>query len=124
MDSYIIKRNVVIVILLNIVTLGLYGLYLFFAFGSELKRETVKENIDVNLADPLVAFLLTLITFGLYGIYYTYQQAKALEYLGMNFGYRAVDRYVVLLLAIFFNIGSYLNIYSSSEYLLRKNMRA
>lgn len=124
MNSHIVKRNVVVVILLNIVTFGLYGLYLFFAFGNELKQETIKEDVDVDLVNPFLAFLLTLVTFGIYGLYYTYQQAKALEYLGMNFGYRAIDRYIVLFFALFFNIGKYLNIYSSSEYLLRKNLRA
>lgn len=124
MDSHIVKRNVLVVVLLNFVTLGIYGLYLFFAFGGELKAETTKEKVYIELTSPIVAFLLTIITFGIYGLYYTYQQAKALEYLGMNFGYRTFDRYVVLLLAFFFNIGLYLNIYSSSEYLLRRNMRA
>jgi hypothetical protein len=124
MNSYIIKRNVIIVVLLDIVTFGIYGLYLFFAFGSELKREVESEKIDVELTNPFIAFLLTLLTLGIYGLYYTYKQAEALEDLGMNFGYRTISRFFVLFLAIFFNIGRYLNIYSSSEYLTRKNLRA
>lgn len=113
--SYIKQRNVFVVFVLSLVTCGIYGIYLFFAFASELKRETTRQNVGIELADPVIALLLSIVTCGIYGIYYIYKQALAIELVGKKYNYIATSPIVVLIFTLLFGIGAYFNIYGASE---------
>lgn len=115
MRSEMTKRNFIAVILLYFFTFGIYAIYLFFAFGSELRRETIRQNCRTVLTTPLVAFLLGLITFGIYMIYYMYKQAVALEEIGKKYNYDSFSPVLIVLLAIFVGIGGILNVFSGSQ---------
>ena len=115
MRSEITQRNMIAVILLYFFTFGIYPIYLFFVFGSELRRETIRQNLTTRLTGPFTAFLLGIITFGIYLIYYLYKQAVAIEELGEKYNYSALPPILILLLAIFVGIGGILNVYSASE---------
>ncbi len=115
MSSYIKERNIFAVILLSMFTFGIYPLYLWFAFGSELRAESEQQRTPTQLTSVGVAFLLTLITFGIYGIYYIYQQAKVVKELGDSYGVVVLDPVVICIFTIFIGIGSYLNVYYATQ---------
>lgn len=116
------ERNILVVILLVWVTCGIYGFVLFFIFGEELRRETMNKNVGFELMSPIGAFFLSIITCGIYGLYYVYKQAEALQKIGARRNVSTVEPIVVLLLAIFFGIGLYFNVYSGSEIKKTYNM--
>lgn len=113
--SYIKQRSVVGVIFLSLVTCGLYPIYLFFVFGTELQLETDKQNVGITLTNPLFALVLTFVTCGIYGLYYVYKQALAIELIGNKYNYRSTSAIVVLFFTFFFGIGAYINIYNASN---------
>ncbi len=114
MQSYLKERNVFVVIVLNIITWGVYGLFLFFIFGGELRSEAESQRTETQLGSVGLAFLLTLITLGIYGIYYTYQQSKVIKELGDKNGIAVMDPVVICILTIFIGLGFILNVYYAS----------
>lgn len=115
MRSEITQRNIIFVILLTYLTLGIYGIYLYFAFNSELRRESIRENLVTEMKGPWLALFLALITFGIYGVYYIYKQAVVLDELGRKYNYKTFDPILILILVLFFGFGFILNIYSGSK---------
>lgn len=117
MQSYIKERDILIVILLSMVTCGIYPIILFFTYGEELQQEARRHNTEVQLTDPVVAFLLGIVTCGIYYYYYVYKQSQVLEELGKFYGIQTLDPVVLLLLSIFisYGIGNYVNVYYSSK---------
>lgn len=87
------KRSILGMILLTIVTLGIYGLYWYISFQSELKQKT-NEGFG-----GFMHFVMTIITFGIYGLYWQYAAGKRLAKLG------ASDNAVLYLVLSFFLIG-------------------
>lgn len=70
------KRSILAMILLTIITLGIYGLYWYISFQVQLKKET---------GDGFGGwghFFMSLITFGIYSIYWNYAAGKRLAKLG------------------------------------------
>jgi hypothetical protein len=66
MQKLTVNRGFWLTLLLSIITLGIYGLYLIYAFAKETNiacREDGKKTQGL-----VVYFLLSLITFGIYGI--------------------------------------------------------
>ncbi len=70
------KRNIVVMVILSIVTAGIYSLYWYCSFQNQLKKETG------DGFGGLGHLLITLITGGIYGIYWQYAAGKRLEKLG------------------------------------------
>ncbi len=70
------KRSIGMMILLTIITAGIYGIYWFVAFQMELKAKT-NEGFG-----GLAHFLLAIFTFGIYMIYWQYAAGKRLAKLG------------------------------------------
>ncbi len=112
---YLVKRDILMVILLSIVTCGLYNIYLFFAFGSELKNQSDSDRTQTELTSPIVALLLGIVTCGIYSIFYTYKQALALQEIGAKRNVTAMDPTIVLIFSVFFGAGMYLNYYSANQ---------
>ncbi|MFW6046863.1 MAG: DUF4234 domain-containing protein [Candidatus Woesearchaeota archaeon] len=92
------KRDIIVMILLTIITFGLYMIYWSASFQSELKKET---GLGFNWFFHLV---LLFATFGIYAIYWQYAAGKRLAKLG------AEDYSILyLLLIIFAGSGAILN---------------
>lgn len=67
------KRNLLMMIVLSFLTLGIYSIYWYCSFQSELKRET-NEGFG-----GLGHLLATIFTFGIYYIVWSYNAGKRLE---------------------------------------------
>ncbi len=111
MNTYLKERNIFVVIIVTLLTFGLYGLFVWVVFGAELKAEAEWQKTEVQLGSPVVAFLLGLCTFGIYMIYYTYKQAQVLQELGGQVRVQVLDPVIVCMLTIFVGIGNLINIY-------------
>ncbi len=72
------NRNIFVMILLSIFTLGIYPLYWFTSFQMELKRKT-GEGFG-----GFAHFILLFITFGIYAIYWQYAAGKRLAKQGAD----------------------------------------
>jgi hypothetical protein len=70
------NRSIVTMIILMVITLGIYGLYWYIKFQMELKEQT-GEGFG-----GLAHFLMTLVTFGIYSIYWQYAAGKRLNMQG------------------------------------------
>lgn len=90
------QRNIVVMIVLCIVTLGIYGIYWACSFQNQLKEKTGDGFTGVG------HFFMCLITFGIYSLYWQYAAGKRLAKLG------AQDQSILyIILAIV--IGGFLN---------------
>lgn len=84
------KRSLLVMILLSIVTCGIYDLYWYCSFQNQLKKETGMGFSGVG------HFFMSIITFGIYPLYWTYAVGRRLEALGGK-----NDGILYLLLSIF-----------------------
>ncbi len=107
------ERNIAAVVILSIITCGLYSFYLVYALGGEIGNEGRKYG--ENLTTPVSAFLLGLITCQIYTIWYIYRQALVLQKISQGKNYRPLDPAIVLLLTIFAGIGNYINAHTASK---------
>jgi len=67
------KRSIFVIILLSILTLGLYDLYWFVVFHGEVRAKTGKG------ASTILHILGLLFTFGLYPLYWIYVTSKRMS---------------------------------------------
>lgn len=75
------KRNVFVMVLLTIVTLGLYLVYWTISFQNQLKKQT---GLGFG---GFGHFMMLLFTFGIYAIYWQYAAGARLAKLGApNYG--------------------------------------
>jgi len=65
------ERSPITVVLLTIVTCGIYGLYWQFRTSDELRAATNDDSIK-----PLLELVLTLVTGGIWGVYVQYRNAQ------------------------------------------------
>lgn len=72
------KRSIGVMILLYIITFGIYPLYWYITFQSQLKAKT-GEGFG-----GLGHFIVSIFTFGIYGIYWQYAAGKRLAKLGAS----------------------------------------
>jgi hypothetical protein len=72
------NRSILMMVILTIVTFGIYGLYWYVVFQDELKQQT-GEGFG-----GLGHLLVTLVTFGIYGIYWQYAAGKRLAKQGAD----------------------------------------
>lgn len=70
------KRSIGVMILLTIITLGIYTIYWQCSFQNQLKKTTGKGFGGVG------HFFMCLITFGIYPIYWNFAAGKRLNELG------------------------------------------
>ncbi len=72
------KRSILVMILLTIITLGIYLLVWYIMFQMELKKQT-GEGFG-----GLAHFLMTFVTLGIYSIYWQYAAGKRLAKQGAS----------------------------------------
>ncbi|WOO87954.1 DUF4234 domain-containing protein [Mollicutes bacterium LVI A0039] len=113
--SYFKQRSLVSVILLYIFTCGIYAIYMFFQFGTEVRNQAIKEGTLTVPKSPGIAFLLTIVTCGIYGIFYLYSISKAVSEIGAKYNYVVMDPALILIIHIFTGVGFIVNIYYASE---------
>lgn len=86
------KRSVLTVILLSIVTCGIYSIYWYYQTANELNACEEQDQ----LPNYIVAILLSFVTCGIYGIYWLYKFYKKVDTVcGTN------DLLINLLLSLF-----------------------
>ena len=72
------KRSIGMMILLFLVTFGIYPLYWLYSFQSQLKEKTGEGHSGI------VHLILMFVTFGIYLIYWQYAAGKRLAKLGAD----------------------------------------
>ena len=70
------KRNIIVMIILSLVTFGIYPVYWSCSFQNQLKKETGEGFGGFG------HFLMCILTFGIYSIYWQYAAGKRLHKLG------------------------------------------
>ena len=91
------KRSIPEVIILSLVTCGIYYLYWIYAFSNDIKTYLDDETIN-----PGVELLLTIVTCGIYGIYWMYKFGKLICTCQEKAGIQVEDNSIVyLILAVF-----------------------
>ncbi len=95
------KRSPVAVLLLSIVTCGIYSLYLIYQISREVRNFRGDNSID-----PGIELLLSIITCGIYQIYWYYKYGKFVFDMEQRVGVvGASDLSVILLLLPIFGFG-------------------
>ena len=95
------KRSVAAVILLSIVTCGIYTLYWLCVTTDEIERELGSRS-DGACRSGGVAVLLSLLTCGIYEFYWYYKEAIRIETLFKDKGMRpANESWLYLVLCVF-----------------------
>lgn len=92
------NRSIVSVILLTIVTCGLYFLYWQVVVTNEIEF-ALGEKSDGSCRSGGLALLFSILTCGIYTIYWFYKEAKRLEILASDRGIRVSNEawlYIVL----------------------------
>lgn len=91
------KRGIAEVIILSIVTCGIYMLYWIYAMSNDIKTYLDDETIN-----PGLELLLTLVTCGIYGIYWYYKFGKLICTCQEKAGVAVEDNAIVyIILAVF-----------------------
>ena len=95
------KRNPVSVLLLSLVTCGIYSLYLIYQISKEVRDFRGDSSID-----PGLELLLCIITCGLYEIYWYYKYGRLVFDMEQRVGVSgASDMSLILLLLPIFGFG-------------------
>ena len=92
------RRNIVSVVLLSIVTCGIYALYCHVVVTNEIEYY-LAEKSDGSCGSGGLTRLLSIVTCGIYTIYWYYKEAKRLEILAADLGVRVSNEawlYVIL----------------------------
>lgn len=100
------KRKIVVMILLCVITLGIYSIYWQCSFQGQLKEQTGKGFGAVG------HFFMCLITFGIYPLYWNFAAGKRLEQLGCK-DYAII--YLVLALVGFGFVNMFIMQYQANE---------
>lgn len=91
------KRNIPVMIILSIFTLGIYQLYWYCSFQNQLYKTTGKGFSGAG------HLFMTIITLGIYNIYWQYAAGKRLAMLG------AEDNSTMYLVLAFLALASLIN---------------
>lgn len=94
------ERNIAIVIILSLITCGIYGIYWFVKMTDEAKQLSSSDNAGGGLA-----FVYTLITCGIYTIYWNYKMGKNMYEAGQKYGINIEDNSVIYLVLSLFGLG-------------------
>lgn len=93
------KRSIVVMIILSIITFGIYTIYWQCSFQNQLKKVTGKGFGGFG------HFVMCLVTFGIYSIYWNYAAGKRLAAAGAK-----EDRAILYLILTFVGF-SWLNMF-------------
>ena len=88
------------VIILSLITCGIYGIYWFVKMTDEAKQLSSSDNAGGGLA-----FVYTLITCGIYTIYWNYKMGKNMYEAGQKYGINIEDNSVIYLVLSLFGLG-------------------
>ena len=94
------ERNIAMVIILSLITCGIYGIYWFVKMTDEAKQLSSSDNAGGGLA-----FVYTLITCGIYTIYWNYKMGKNMYEAGQKYGINIEDNSVIYLVLSLFGLG-------------------
>ncbi len=94
------ERNIAMVIILSLITCGIYGIYWFVKMTDEAKQLSSSDNAGGGLA-----FVYTLITCGIYMIYWNYKMGKNMYEAGQKYGINIEDNSVIYLVLSLFGLG-------------------
>jgi hypothetical protein len=94
------ERSVVLVIVLTLITCGIYGLVVMYRIGEELNAHRRRQDIN-----PAADLLITIVTCGLWNIYLLYKYPKALQDATVEEGLPVSDVTVPCLLLGIFGFG-------------------
>lgn len=101
------ERNPALVVVLSIVTCGIYGLYWMYAVTNEI--EDTLQARDGSVRSGGMTILLSIVTCGIYTIYWWYKQGKRVVQLGYEAGVTIADNAVLYLVLCFVGIGIYIS---------------
>jgi len=106
------KQDPVIVLLLTIITCGIYGLYYYYIVGQAVNRELNREACN-----PVFVWL-GLITCGITLLIYLYQLDQALLDLGRKENIRWNSNFIMwIVLNYIFGIGSYIALWQIQSFI-------
>ena len=91
------KRSVAAVIILSIVTCGIYSLYWLCVTTDEIEAMLGPKS-DGACRSGGVAVLLTILTCGIYAFYWYYKEAKRIEVLCEDVGIRPANEFWLYLI--------------------------
>lgn len=94
------KREVWMVVLLSIVTCGIYGIYWFI-----MATEDANNISGDHKTSGGMAFLLTIVTCGIYGIYWYWKMGQKLYQAGQRYGVAISDNSVMYLILSLLGFG-------------------
>jgi len=109
----ITKRDFIVVMLLTIVTCGIYWFYYIYVTTGDLNQMA---GDDGQTQDPTTVVLLSIVTCGLYSIYWYYKQGNRMQNMGAAQGIRIDENgtsYLmwIILGSILCSIGSWVGMY-------------
>ncbi|MDR1781908.1 MAG: DUF4234 domain-containing protein [Bacilli bacterium] len=88
------RRSIAMVIILSIITCGIYGIYWIIVTQNEIKRIYIKQP----LSDGVVVFLLGIVTCGIYNIYWMYKTCVITDEIYEVNGLRASNNTILFVL--------------------------
>ena len=90
------KRNWITVILLNLVTCGIYAMIFLYKYGEDVNK--VCEGDGKNTMNYFLAMLLGIVTCGIYNFIWFYGIGARLEEAGKRYGVNCQSAIVYLLI--------------------------
>ncbi len=78
------KRKIGLYIFLNIITLGIYGLFFWSKWTNDVN--TLCEGDDKDSAHYILVFFLDIFSFGIYSLVWNYQMAERLYQKAADYG--------------------------------------
>ncbi len=78
------KKKIGLYIFLNIITLGIYGLFVWYRWTENVN--TLCEGDDKDSANYILVAILSVMTFGIYALIWNYQMAERLYQKAPDYG--------------------------------------
>lgn len=96
------KRSIATVIILSIVTCGIYAIYWMVVTTNDIEY-ALGDKSDGSCKSGGIVILLSIVTCGIYGIYWFYKEALRLQILAEDAGLRpcGTEPWVYVILSIF-----------------------
>lgn len=77
-------RNILMYILLNIVTCGIYGIYFWYMYTVDINKVCAGDGNESP--NYILVWLLSILTCGFYGFYWYYKQGNRLQAAAPRYG--------------------------------------
>lgn len=98
-----VKRNPAVVIILSIITCGIYGIYWFVTVTNEI--ENALKSKDGSCSSGGMAFLFSLLSCGIYTYYWWYKEGQRVAALQRERNLPVNDQSVLYLILTIFGVG-------------------